>query len=94
MTLRIIPRIESGGDGPILFIEGDDANFGMITCYAHLGQHSEASLDYYWDTKPDHANQCAALIAEWIGIDPSFLDYKIGKRLNMDNVRKSWCRWK
>jgi hypothetical protein len=29
------------------FMPDSEANPGMILCYAHLGQHSEASMDYY-----------------------------------------------
>lgn len=29
------------------FLPDSDVNYGNILCYAHIGQHSEASLEYY-----------------------------------------------
>lgn len=29
------------------FMPDAEANPGRIVCYAHIGQHSEASMDYY-----------------------------------------------
>jgi hypothetical protein len=67
-TMIAIPRIDKDGT-PILFLPDIPANPGMIVCYQHIGQHSEASLDYYRrDTKPDRNNKCADLIAEYDSI--------------------------
>ena len=66
MNENAIPRIDKDGT-PVLFFPDDPVSKpGMIVCYAHIGQHSEASKDYYWnDTKPDKSNDCADLIREY-----------------------------
>lgn len=35
----------------IAFFPESEANYGRILSYMHIGQHSEASLEFYWDTK-------------------------------------------
>lgn len=39
-----------------------------MLCYAHIGQHGTASLDYYWETKPANPEEYAELLAELRGI--------------------------
>lgn len=34
------------------FMPDSEANPGRILCYAHIGQHSEASMDYYHSGRP------------------------------------------
>ena len=70
MKITIIPRMEKDGT-PILFLPDDPVNPGRIGCYAHLGQHSEADLGYYYEnTMPDRKGACAALIDEYRSIPP------------------------
>ena len=33
-------------------------------CYAHVGQHDEASLDYFWACKPCSEEEYASLLTE------------------------------
>jgi len=42
---RVIFRVIRGEVNA--FMPDSEANPGMILCYAHLGQHSEAYMDYY-----------------------------------------------
>lgn len=37
--------------GVMLFLPDMPANSGNIVCYAHVGQHSEASMTYYRETQ-------------------------------------------
>lgn len=46
----IIRRDAQTGDA-IAFMPEGDANPGMVVSYMHIGQHSEASHDYYRSTK-------------------------------------------
>jgi hypothetical protein len=38
----------------------------FVMSYEHTGQHSEASLDYYWDTKPCEPEVYAPLLKEMV----------------------------
>jgi predicted nucleic acid-binding Zn finger protein len=51
MKTEVIFRKEDGD--VVAFMPYDIADLnGNITCYAHIGQHSAASLEYYRTTKP------------------------------------------
>lgn len=39
-------------------------NPGNIMCYAHVGQHDEASLEYFWECKPCSEEEYASLLTE------------------------------
>ena len=54
-------------------------NPGNMTCYAHVGQHSSCSMEWYNTTRPARIGECADLIAELqsIGYD----DLKIYSRI-------------
>ena len=50
---RIIPRVaiyENGEKENLLFLPDIPAQKGFIVCYARVGEHSEASFDFYRDT--------------------------------------------
>lgn len=52
-VFHIIPRIIKKDNTPILFLPDQLANNGMINTYMHIGQHSEASMEFYYkDTRP------------------------------------------
>lgn len=56
-ALRVVKAIakiegESGFKSLVLFLPENAANYGRIECYAHVGQHSEASTEYMRDCKP------------------------------------------
>ena len=46
------------------FLPDVPANRGNIVCYAHIGQHSEASLDYYRLGRPAKPREYAELKRE------------------------------
>lgn len=49
----VVIRIEIETGQPCAFFSYGTANVGHIECYAHIGQHSEASIDYYHNgTRP------------------------------------------
>lgn len=80
-TITVIPRVEGRERTPILFLPDDPANPGRIGCYAHVGQHSEAALDYYQrHTKPAKPGECDALLREYAGIPPTTAILRIRKR--------------
>jgi len=72
---RVCPVKPDGHPEALLFLPtAPPANPGRILCYAHVGQHSEASIDYYRDTRPPRTDAeraaCDALVAEYRSIPP------------------------
>ena len=63
---RVIYRKESGD--VVAFFPDHEANRGMIVCYAHIGQHSEASIEYYHSTLPAKPEEYASLHNELCSI--------------------------
>jgi hypothetical protein len=88
-TARVIPRVHPE-HGPILFINDCPATFGHLVCYQHIGQHGEASLDYYRETKPAREGECDALLREWNGQPPSNVRMVVRQRLDHDLLRAQW----
>lgn len=73
----------------VAFIPESTVNYGMILSYMHVGQHSEASLQYYWDTVKAMEEEYKPLLMELERIyDDKILVVK--KRLNMDKLRNMW----
>ena len=55
--IRVIFRESKGEFGhkylDCIFIDSmPECNPGNLTCYAHIGQHSECSIDWLYETKP------------------------------------------
>lgn len=80
------------GDGNILaFFPELSANYGNIVCYEHIGQHGEASTDYYSSTKaatPDEYNDLhTELKAVYNDVELS-----IKKRIYRGDLDKAWRR--
>lgn len=47
MADRVVLRKDKEDGSIVAFLPDATANLGRVMCYAHIGQHSEASLDYY-----------------------------------------------
>ena len=72
-------------DGQILAVFGEIAdNFYNLVCYAHLGQHSACSLEYYRSTKPASAGEYQPLLNELQSI--GYNDLRICKRLQISKI--------
>lgn len=79
----------------VAFFPYSSANHGKIVCYAHLGQHSEASIHYYGKTRPAKPTQYAELLVELRGIyesGPDAVRLVIRKRLPHDWRDHAWKR--
>ena len=73
----------------VAFIPESTVNYGHILSYMHIGQHSEASLQYYWETVKATEEEYKPLLKELKSIyDDETLVIK--KRLNMDKLRSMW----
>lgn len=73
----------------VAFIPESTVNYGHILSYMHIGQHSEASLQYYWETVKATEEEYKPLLKELKSIyaDEALV---IKKRLNMDKLRSIW----
>lgn len=67
----------------VAFIPESTVNYGHILSYMHIGQHSEASLQYYWETVKATEEEYKPLLKA----DEALV---IKKRLNMDKLRSIW----
>ena len=74
----------------IAFFPQISANFGNILSYMHIGQHSEATLEFYWKTKKATEEEYKPLLNELNGIyDDCILEVK--QKLNYRDLRnKAW----
>lgn len=64
-------------------------NPGNIMCYAHMGQHSEASYEFYMTTKPCTESEYADLkreLEECLGYD----DLKVVKNVTRHDQERAW----
>ncbi len=69
-VIPVIVKWEGGKLGnAILFFPDYPVNIGMIGCYVHLGQHSEAHTNYYWGLKNPKGDkqerEAAELLSEY-----------------------------
>ena len=71
------------------FLPDAPVKYGRIGNYAHIGQHSEASLDYYYKSKKASPEQYAELYKELQGIYDD-VTLVIKQRLNYDILWKNW----
>lgn len=74
---------------PIAFMPEEPASYGRISYYSRMGQHSEADLEYYKQTKKATFDEYKELLKE---LECVYSDMKIviRQRLNYDTLRKSW----
>jgi hypothetical protein len=63
------------------------ANRGMVMCYAHVGQHSEASLGYYRKGRPSTIQEYDPLLRE---LRERGYVLEVKARLNYNKLRKGW----
>lgn len=86
--VKVIFRKDREGN-IIAFLPELRVNHGNIMSYMHIGQHSEASLQYYWETVKATEEEYKPLLKELKSIyDDEALVIK--KRLNMDKLRSMW----
>lgn len=85
--LKVIFR-KSGND-VIAFLPEIRVNYGNIMSYMHIGQHSEASYDFYNGTKKATEEEYKQLLEELKQrYDDCVLEVK--QRLCYDDLIKSW----
>ena len=86
--VKVIFRKEKSGD-VIAFFPEFKANYGRMVCYAHVGQHGEADIEYYWTTKKATEDEYKPLLNELKNIyNDCVLDVKY--KLYYNDLTKSW----
>lgn len=86
--LKVIYRKDAGGE-VVAFLPELPASRGSIVCYAHMGQHSEATLEYYQSTKSAKPAEYMALHTELKSIyDDVELDVK--RRMYYADLTENW----
>lgn len=94
VVIDVIKRVAKVDSEALLFFIGDSVSRGMLSSYAHIGQHSEASWEYYTqDTRApasEHEQrQCERLLEEWRDM-PDPVEYRVAKRINAKKLSDSW----
>jgi len=81
---------DGGPDEVLAFFPGAEANRGFIQGYAHVGQHSEASYDFYYSRcRPCRSpREYRALKHE---LEDNFgYNFKVVKRVTAQDRKKMW----
>ena len=50
--------------GEIIAFFPESYNYGDVMCYLHIGQHTQASINYYWSTKRAAPAEYSELLTE------------------------------
>lgn len=74
----------------VAFIPESIVNYGKILSYMHIGQHSEASLEYYWETVKATEEEYKPLLEELENIVYNDDILTVKKRLNYDKLSDVW----
>ena len=87
-NLKVIFRKDKDGE-IIAFFPEASANFGNILSYMHIGQHGEASLEFYQETKKATETEYKPLLMELKSI---YDDYNliVKQKMNYKDLRKAW----
>ncbi len=77
--LVVVARRRIDDNVPELFFIAGSPGRSSLMCYAHVGQHSETSWDYYWQRTKSASMQdadVAALVKEW-GNQPPLTEFEV-----------------
>lgn len=87
-NLKVIFRKTKDGE-IIAFFPEASANFGNVLSYMHIGQHGEASMEFYQITKKATEAEYKPLLKE---LKVIYYDYNliIKQKINYHDLRKAW----
>lgn len=86
--MQVIFRKDKKTKEIVAFLPEIPVNRYMIMSYMHVGQHSEACLEYYLSTEVTSEEEYCNLYKELCGIYEEKLT--IRKKLNRNLLEKSW----
>lgn len=73
----------------IAFFPESDANYGNVLSYMQVGQHGEASLEFYYTTKKATEAEYKSLLMELKSIYND-CELIIKQKINYKDLRKAW----
>ena len=73
----------------VAFFPEIDANYGKILSYMHIGQHSEADLEFYQETKKATEMEYKPLLKELKSIYDD-CELVVKQKINYKDLRKAW----
>lgn len=65
-------------------------NPGNILCYAHVSQHSEASIDFYSSTKPCYSEKEYADLKHELETCCKYDDLKVVQKITRHDQERAW----
>ena len=97
-TVKVIVKREkvAGADSLVLFFPESTTNYGKIECWSFFGEHSEASMGYFWGLKPprlEDEDAVEKLLSFYEQRYSMAGPFKL-KRIQRDNQRMRCDRWK
>lgn len=86
--VKVIYRKDKDGE-IIAFFPEIEANYGRILSYMHIGQHGEADLEFYQETKKATETEYQLLLTELKSV---YNDYEliVKQKINYKDLRKAW----
>lgn len=73
----------------VAFFPEIEANYGNIMSYMHIGQHSEASVEFYWETKKATAEEYKSLLEE-LKVRYDDCELVVRQKINYKDLHKAW----
>ena len=73
----------------VAFFPEASANYGNILSYMHIGQHGEASIEFYWSTSKVSPEEFKPLLDELKAIYDD-VELVVRQKLNYKDLQKAW----
>lgn len=73
----------------IAFFPEIKANYGKILSYMHMGQHGEASMEFYWSTKKATKEEYQTLLEELKAIYDD-CELVVKQKITYKDLLKAW----
>jgi len=73
----------------VAFFPEASANYGRILSYMHIGQHSEADLEFYHNTKKATEDEYKSLLVE-LKMRYHGCDLIVKQKINYKDLRNAW----
>ena len=73
----------------VAFFPEASANYGNILSYMHIGQHGEASIEFYWSTSKVSPEEFKPLLDELKAIYDD-CELIVKRKICYNDLRKAW----